>query len=194
MKKRLFLAAVVVFCVAFLASGTVAYFTAEDTAHNVITSGAVNVQIEEWQETEDGLVAYPEEDVCIMPGSIVSKIVQVKNLDAGSYIRAKFDLVFTFDNIPAGETPPTIPENLVTLNIDDENWIRVEGDDEWWYYNATVEEDGVTEPFFTEVVFSGPEMGNEYQNCTVEVIVQAQAVQAANNGSSVIEAAGWPEN
>ena len=35
-------------------------------------------------------------------------------------------------------------------------------------------------------------MTNEYQNCTVEVIVKAQGVQTANNGSSALEAAGWP--
>jgi len=44
---------------------------------------------------------------------------------------------------------------------------------------------------FWEVVFSGVNMTNEYQNCTIEIDVDAQAVQTANNGSSVLEAAGW---
>ena len=51
----------------------------------------------------------------------------------------------------------------------------------------------MTKPLFTEVVFDGPNMTNEYQNCTVEVIVTAQAVQSANNGEAVLTADGWPE-
>lgn len=193
MKKKLLLAAAIAICIAIMASGTIAYFTVEDTAHNVITSGAVDVQIEEWQETEEGLVPYPkDEPLHIMPGSVVSKIVQVKNLEEESYIRAKFDLVFEFD-LEDGETAPSIPEDLVSLNIDEEKWIRLEGDDEWWYYNGTVEEGAATEAFFTEVTFSGPKMDNDYQNSTIDVVVSVQAVQAANNGSSVAEATGWPE-
>lgn len=193
MKKKFLLAALVAICIATLASSTIAYFTAEDTAHNVITSGAVDVQIEEWQETDEGLVPYPtEEPIHIMPGSVVSKIVQIKNLEAESYIRAKFEVVFTFD-LKDGETAPTVPDDLVSLNINGENWIRIEGDEEWWYYNGSVGEGAVTEPFFTEVTFSGPMMDNNYQNCTVEIDVKTQAVQAANNGSSVAEATGWPE-
>ena len=36
-------------------------------------------------------------------------------------------------------------------------------------------------------------MTDEYQNCTVEVVVYAQAVQVANNGDSATAAAGWPK-
>lgn len=195
MKKKLFLVAAIVICVAILASGTAAYFTAVGTARNVITSGAVDVQIEEWQKTDEGLVPYPtDEPVLIMPGSVVSKIVQVKNLEAESYIRAKFNVSVTFANVPAGEQPPVLEPGVIQVPVNEENWIRVEGDDEWWYYKGTVEEGAVTEPLFTEVVFSGPKMDNDYQNCTVDVDVEVQAVQAANNGSSVAEAAGWPKD
>ena len=43
-----------------------------------------------------------------------------------------------------------------------------------------------------EVRFSA-EMGNAYQNCTANVVISAQAVQTANNGDTVMEAAGWPD-
>ena len=36
-------------------------------------------------------------------------------------------------------------------------------------------------------------MGNDYQESVFEVTVHAQATQVANNGSTVLEAAGWPE-
>ena len=46
-------------------------------------------------------------------------------------------------------------------------------------------------PLFTTVTFA-PEMGNEYQNSTAHIDVKADAVQVANNGDAVLEAAGWP--
>lgn len=61
--------------------GTLAYFTSENTAHNVITSGGVNIEVVEKTQGKDGvLVDFPKEGVRgVMPGSDVSKIVSVKN-------------------------------------------------------------------------------------------------------------------
>ena len=36
-------------------------------------------------------------------------------------------------------------------------------------------------------------MGNEYQNCTANLIIYAQAVQTANNGETALDAQGWSE-
>ena len=46
-------------------------------------------------------------------------------------------------------------------------------------------------PLFTTVTFDAA-MGNAYQNSTATVSVRADAVQTANNGAAVLEAAGWP--
>lgn len=193
MKKKILLLAAAVICVATLASGTIAYFTAEDEVHNVITSDAVDIQIEEWQKTDEGLVPYPKEDpIEIMPGATVSKIATIKNLEAEAYIRAKFEVVITRADGSVMELSPETLASIITLTMSGEDWLRKDSDGEWWYYNAPVKTGESTEAFFTEVVFDGPNMTNEYQNCTVEVIVKAQAVQTANNGDSSMEAAGWP--
>ena len=41
-----------------------------------------------------------------------------------------------------------------------------------------------------------PRMGNEYQNCTVNINIYAQAVQTANNNpeGGVTEVKGWPDD
>ena len=194
MKKKILLLAAAVICVATLASGTIAYFTAEDDVHNVITSDAVDIQIEEWQNTDEGLVPYPKEDpIEVMPGATVSKIATIKNMEAEVYIRAKFEVVITDANGNEMQISPETLASIITLTMNGEDWIRKDGDSEWWYYADSVVTGASTEAFFTEVVFDGPNMTNEYQNCTVEVIVDAQAVQTANNGDSAIEAAGWPD-
>ena len=69
-------------------------------------------------------------------------------------------------------------------------WTEKDG---WWYYSGAVDTDGVTEPLMTGISFDGPNMTNEYQSCTLTVDVVAQAVQAANNNTSALEAMGWPE-
>ena len=190
MKKKILLLAVVAICAAILASGTLAYFTSEDQVHNVITSGAVDIQIEEWQDEIGN--PYPDDPIDVMPGVTVSKIATVKNLEAEAYIRAKFEVVITREDGSVMELSPETLASIITLTMNGEDWLRKDGDGEWWYYNAPVQTGDSTEAFFTEVVFDGPNMTNEYQNCTVEVIVKAQGVQTANNGASALEAAGWP--
>jgi len=192
MKKKVLLLAAVAIGIATLASGTLAYFTSEDQVHNVITTDAVDIEIEEWQETGEGLVPYPKENpIEVTPGVTVSKIATIKNLEASSYIRAKFEVVITREDESIMELSPETLSSIITLTMNGDDWLRKDGDGEWWYYNAPVKTGESTEAFFTEVVFDGPNMTNEYQNCTVEIIVTAQGVQSANNGNNVIEAAGW---
>ena len=47
MKRKLLILSVLAICVAIVAAGTLAYFTAEDTAHNVITTGGVDIELKE---------------------------------------------------------------------------------------------------------------------------------------------------
>ncbi len=194
MKKRLLLLAAAVICLATVATGTLAYFTKETEVHNVITTDGVDIEIEEWQETAEGLVPYPkEEPIKVMPGVTVSKIATIKNKEAESYIRAKFEVVITGSDGEVMDLSPETLASIITITINGEEWLRKTGDGEWWYYAKSVEEGVDTEPFFTDVTFDGPNMTNEYQNCIVEINVMAQAVQAANNGDSAVEAAGWPK-
>lgn len=195
MKKKITILAVLVMCLAILASGTIAYFTAEDQAHNVITSGGVDIEIEEWQQTDEGLVPYPKDDpIDVMPGVTVSKIATIKNIEADAYIRAKFDVVIIREDKTVMELSPEELASIISLTMNGEDWLRKDGDNEWWYYANAVTVGKSTEAFFNEVVFDGPNMTNEYQNCTVEITVTAQAVQKANNGDSALEAAGWSAN
>lgn len=189
MKKKILLLTAAIICLSILASGTLAYFTAEDTAHNVITSGGVDIEVEEWQEKEDGSTEpYPDEPVQIMPGTELSKIVTVKNLEAQSWIRARFTVVITAQDGTVMDLTAEQVDALIDIDLGDK-WTEQDG---WYYYDEAVNPGDITEPLFTEVHFSGPNMTNEYQNCTVEIIVEAQATQTANNGESALEAQGWP--
>ena len=194
MKRKLFVLASLAICIAIIASGTLAYYTTEDTAHNILTSNGVDIEIEEWQKQGEELVPYPkDEPIEIMPGITVSKIAAIKNKAEESYIRAKLEVIIKDAEGNEMCISNETMVNIMTITMNEERWLRKEGDVDWWYYDDAVAGNEVTKPLFTEVVFDGPNMTNEYQNCTVEVIVTAQAVQSANNGEAVLTADGWPE-
>lgn len=182
MKRKLLILSALAICIAMLVTGTLAYFTAEGKAHNVITTGGVEIAVQEWADEEK---TKPFEDLTgIMPGMTVTKIAEIKNTGASdAWVRVKVE-----KNIELkGEgTPDT---GLVELALNTAYWTEKDG---YYYYTKALKPGEVTAPVFTSVTFNAT-MGNEYQNATATVDVFAQAVQTANNGATVMDAQGWPK-
>lgn len=193
MKKKILALAVIAMSLSMVAYGSLAYFTAGDTAHNVITSGAVAIEVVEWTLDGDEPIPYPDEPIKVMPATTVSKIVTVENKDAEAFIRAEIEMVVKNAAGEVMELDEETLDSLIMIEPNSEYWLTKDIDDGWYYYKEAIGTDVTTEPLFSEVVFAGKDMGNEYQNCTVEIDVNAQAVQADNNGDDVLKAAGWPE-
>ena len=185
MKKKVLALAVIMICLAIMASGTLAYFTTDDTARNVITTGYVDIELIEKHIGDDGTeVDFPDEPITgVMPGEAVSKIVSVKNTGAESWIRIAVEKRVTSAD---GEE---MSAEVVSFVVDETKWLEKDG---FYYYRLPVATEESTAVLFDEVIFA-PNMGNEYQNCKTEIVAYAQAVQTANNGTTVEEAAGWPE-
>ena len=191
MRKKIFATAVVLICLSILATTTLAYFTDKDTARNVITSGGISVEVVE-QRLVDGTPApYTGEPVPIMPGTAVSWIVSVSNLEQAAWIRMSYTVTVLDPQGNEMSVPAEELAKMILIPEDDTAWTEKDG---WWYYGQAVDTAGVTAPLFSQVEFSGPDMGNEYQNCAVVIRCDAQAVQQANNGETVLDAAGWPED
>ncbi len=185
MKKKILLAAAVVICLTIAVSGTLAYFTFEDTAHNVITSGGVSIEVVEKTKGEgETEVDFPKEGITgVMPGTEVSKIVSVKNNgNSEAWVRVKVDAT-----IKSAEGEGELPSDVMTYTVSGD-WTK-EGD--YYYYKEKVPAGESTSILFDTVKFD-PEMGNEYQNCRANIVISAQAVQTANNGTTVMDAQGWP--
>ena len=190
MKKKMLIVAAATICLAAGASGTLAYFTSENTAHNVITSGGVNIEVvEKTKNTEGALVDFPKEGMKgIMPGTDVSKIVSVKNTgESEAWVRVQVESMIKAadgSNL-ALEIEKVGPVMTYTVGS---NWTLDNG---YYYYKEPVKAGESTDILFDTVTFA-PEMGNDYQNCTANIEISAQAVQTANNGTTVLEAKGWP--
>ena len=183
-RKYVLSLAVIICAVAVLATGTYAYFTAEETAYNVITTGCLYMDLVE--ETTGG-APWPEEGIQgVMPGMDVDKVVYVENVGSVPFFaRISLENQIT----PAPGVTAELTFEHISLDLNTEQWIEQDG---FYYYYRILEPGEKTEPLFTKVSFA-PEMGNEYQNATVEVYVLAQAVQSANNGTDPLAALGWSE-
>ncbi|MDO4567455.1 MAG: SipW-dependent-type signal peptide-containing protein [Clostridia bacterium] len=188
MKRKILLVSALALCLALVTAGTIAFYTAEDDAQNRITAGNLSIELIELTDAvdEEG-EPVPFEDVSgVMPGASVSKIPKVVNTGANSaYVRVSIELGITLAEGVTGEVDTT----LIQLDINEQYWTERDG---WYYYMAVLQPGEATEPLFTEVTFAW-EMGDMYQNSTAEVLLNAHATQAANNGSSALEAVGWPE-
>ena len=186
-KQRLFLLAGIVICAALSAHGSVAYFTAEDTATNVITTGTVRIELVETMLPEQGGEPVPFEDqMDVMPGCEVSKIVEVKNTGSQpAYVRLRVTKEIKLSGQSEGEADLS----LVTFDLNSQDWEERDG---FYYYREPLQPGQTTQPLFTAVSFS-ESMGNLYQDSIAVVQVKAYATQTANNGETVFDAAGWPE-
>lgn len=191
MKKKILTLSMVAICMSVVAYGTLAYYTASETAENVITSGNVGIELLEWADADRTISyeeMYPDNIITdVMPGTDVTKVVEVKNSgDNPVWVRVSVDKQIIMDE----QMDEEADTGLMTIDFDTDNWTV--GNDGYFYYTKPLEAGKTTESLFAAVAFD-PAMDNTYQNCNAKVEVKAYAVQTANNGTTVEEAKGWPE-
>ena len=181
MKKRIFVLSLLAVCLSLCIGGTLAYFTSIGTARNVITAG--NIRIELIETDAEG---NPFEDVSgVVPDVPIDKVVTVENTgDNPCWVRICVEKEIILAEGKNGD--PDL--SLLELDLKTEDWTEQDG---FYYYNEELAAGETTTPLFTTVTFKA-EMDNLYEKCTAHVTVTAHAVQTANNGSSVLEADGWP--
>lgn len=190
MKKKFLYIAVIIICLSIITGSTLAYFTAEDTSRNVITTGSISVSVVQQQMVDGELQPMSSQPIAIMPNSTFSRVVSVQSTQQPAWVRLQYTI--TLYNATGEEkilTDEELAQNIV-ITPDDSNWTLVDG---WWYYTAAIGFGETAQPLFDSITFS-PSMGNDYQGCSLVLQITAQAVQQANNGSTVVEAAGWPAN
>ena len=117
MKRKLLILSVLAICVAMLAGGTLAFFTSEDKAHNVITTGGVEITLQEWA---DEAKTTPFKDLTgVMPNTTVTKIAEIRNTGASdAWVRVKVEKNI---RLQGDGTPDT---GLVELKCNTVDWKR----------------------------------------------------------------------
>ena len=115
MKRKLLILSVLAICIATLTTGTLAFFTSEGRAHNVITTGGVEIAVREW--ADQGKEKPFRNLEGIMPSMTVTKIAEIKNTGASdAWIRVKVEKNI---QLQGKGTPDT---DLVELNLNQNDW------------------------------------------------------------------------
>lgn len=185
MKKRVFIAAVVVIVLSLCVYGSAAYFTASDIATNVITTADFDVEIKEQMLDDRGTLVDFRDQLGVLPGADVSKIVTAVNHgSADAWVRIRL-----VKEVRLAEGVTGSPDlSLIRLNLNSTDWEEKDG---WFYCRKALKPGEETPPLFTVVHFD-EKMDNMYMNSTVTIDVVMQSTQNAHNGDSATEAAGWP--
>lgn len=184
MKEKLSVVAILAIFLAIMSAGTWAYFTTQEQVHNVITTGSVDIILQEWA---DEAKTTPFENLTgIMPGRQTTKIPEVVNSGENPvFVRIQVNKTVT----PAeGAAEAQFNLEEIRLDINTTDWAEKDG---YYYYKKILQPGETTEPLFTTVSFDVT-MGNQYQNADVNIEIVAQAVQTANNGTDPLTALGWP--
>ena len=189
LKKKILAFAVILSFVSIVAYGTQAFYVFESTAHNVITTGGLKLEIVEWQDIDGKIEPYPNEPITIMPGATVSKIVTVENHRADAYLRCRYECSVVDANGDPIELDSDTLKELIVITENHTDWTK-SGD--WFYYNSPLTKGDATQPLITKVYFPAENMTNEYQGAKLTVTIFASAVQVKHNGDSALNASGWP--
>lgn len=217
MKKKLLALSMTAICISAVAAGTLAYYTSEITVdQNKITSGKIEIDVIDMEGNQAVPLELPDEDgqerkLSIMPGRKIPYAgVAVSNVGSSSaWVRVKATTVITSKDGKKLENKKDSKGNYYIKYVLNEDWKAIgeeQDKDIVYYYTKSLEgKNDPSNPNETETVTShliegievSPEMGNEYQGCTITIEVQAQAVQSKNNplkdGMDYNEIPGWPE-
>ena len=175
MKKKLVLLSTAVILVAMMVvGGTLAYFTADDTATNVFTVGDVKIDLTEplWEANLNGASKLEN----IYPGMAITKDPMVTNTGSNpAFVRVKVEIpTFVVETPAAEEIKP-----LFTIGTLGANW--VDGGDGYYYYTASLASGEATSKLF-EVVTLTTELDVHNGVSPVEdelnIDITAEAVQA----------------
>lgn len=185
-KRRIAVLSLIIGCVAILASGSIAYFTAEGSTQLNYKAGKLEIKIIQDTTGADrsgrpGQIEFSE----IMPGTQRSNSIRVQNISSqAAYVRVMVQKQIQLAPGVLGEPD----ETLINLNINHQDWFEKDG---YYYFRKPLTPGQLTEPLFTTVNFS-PMMNDLYQASKISIKVSADAVQVENNGQDVEKAAGWP--
>lgn len=182
--KLIFVTVTIISLCLLLPHGSLAYYTSESTAHNVVNTLGVDIELQEWED-EERTKPFPEEGVGgVMPGDNVTKVVEVKNIGtAPAWVRVGVQKSVVLAGGAEGNTA------LLEIDFNKTDWTKQGG---YFYYNAALNPGETTPPLFRHVNFN-PGLDNRYKNSVATVTVWVDATQTANNGTSALdEAVLWP--
>ena len=182
-KKKILLLLLALTAILAVVAGTFANDTVEGRSRNVITTGAVNISINETTSAINGVIRSDGSGIDfsgVLPGQTAEKIVTIRNDAEKCWLRVRVDVTVTPKPDDGSD-----PAQLIVPNIDPALWRYENG---YYYYHIPLET-GATAAMFDTVLFA-PTIGNAYAGSQAKMIITAEATQYKNNES--MSPASWP--
>lgn len=195
-KKIMSIASVMLLAVIVFTSSTYAYFTATvDSNFNVIESADAKFDIVDLVYPQGSSSGIPIESITdkltAFPGESVSRVICAVNRGKSSiYVRAKISPVITLD-ARYQDKESLIDPSLISYGMDENYWVTRDTFDGYYYYILPLASGEKTTALIDSVKFS-KDMGNMYKGSTISVRAVFEIVQSSGNGTSVLDAGGWP--
>ena len=184
MKKRIIVASGALITACLGVGGAYAYYQDSVTVQNHISTGDVNIGIQEYQRINGEEAVYDTtENRIVLPSEEISKIPRITNYAQPCYIRAKVThstdpAVSDFDteaNMETGSEKETYALTDNDISGISEQWIRK---GEYYYYTEPLEY-GESVDLFSGVTIPA-EWTEASSGASLALTVTAEAIQAAN--------------
>lgn len=167
-----------------LALGIVAFAAqyVSETIRGTVGASNLGIKVEMLEIKNGEEVPVSEEETEVVPSAEISRIAKVKNTgDQDAWVRAKVYLVSGGESIPAAD------DGYIELgDVNTEDWTWSDG---YWYCNEKLAA-GKTSPEIFKSVTIKDTAGTAINGADLKV--DAEGTQVKNNGSSALEAEGWP--
>lgn len=182
MKKKLIGVVLLLSLIVGAVYTTFALFSDSQAKKGVITTGQVKIAIVE--KDEKG-APYVQGDDILAPGDEIDRIVSVKNEgNKAAWVRVAVAKTF------AAPRTDIDPSELRLVEVDYQSkW--VEGEDGFFYYQEKLAPGQETTSFFNHVKLNLL-ADNRFSSQTINIDVTADGIQSDNNGSTIEQAIGWP--
>lgn len=197
MNKKVMLSLAAAAMVGTLAvGGTLAWFTDTETATNIVTTGKVDIKLDEYGGKDgvikDGGLTYDD----VMPGDTFQKTVTIKNMENDAYVRANI-IVSGSETVLSAFGDENLENDITFEGLgDDVKWTKNEEDGSYFttvYYDGIMKaSDGNPWTVFSNIIIPGKGWDNAFADEEFNIKVVAEAIQSSNfaNEDDAWEAAG----
>ncbi len=188
-KEKIVILLLVIIAFFIFVVSTIAFRIYDKTANNVITFGNIKMQLLQTtlNKNNDEIDVNDDENFDITHNSTVSRRIKVKNLGKQEFfLRISLKMIGTDENNKEFNA-----DDFVIYDLNTKDWIYKDG---WYYYKNVVKENETTSNLITKIDFDINKITSLYPKSKFKFDVEAQAVQAQNNASNVLDVSGWPKN
>lgn len=192
-KKNKLLILMIVLCIMVPIGGAIAYFRADTSSSNKLSSGNIGIELRDATTNEDGQIT--DEGINFnfgYPGAIKDKQTFVKNTSEND-LYTRIAVTKYWEDESGNKVIDANPGFIEIITNDKDNWIIQDSDENkevvYFYYKKLLEPGAVTDLFVNQIKLSG-NIDNtnamRYSGLSAHLSFEAEAIQKVGAASAAI--------